>query len=90
MKKILSKGVEIYYGGDMANKPKFGVIINTDDDRFGSWVTVRWENGETDRYSIASFSPVYLGHGGTRFVTKKAYMNWREHSLPSACVAGIS
>ncbi len=83
MKKILSKGVEIYYSGDMANEPRFGIIINAFDDRFGSWVTVQWENGEAGRYSIANFSPVYLGHGGTRFVIKKAYINWQEHSIPS-------
>jgi hypothetical protein len=28
-----------------------------------------------------AFSEVYKGHGGTRFVTKEAYLKWKEEMM---------
>ena len=77
----LEKGTKIYYGGDMANKEGFGVITEKSNIGYGDFVNIKMEDGrDIKQLSTCGFSEKYLGHGGTRFVTKKAYMNWKQET----------
>ena len=74
----LTKGTRIYYGGDMANDDGTGTIIEAYVDKWGSFVDITMDDGrKINGLSIVSFSPEYLGHGGTRFVTLEAYNAFR-------------
>ena len=78
MKSKLQKGTRIYYGGDMANMEDFGTITAAYTNTWGSFVDVAFDEGEDNRgLPVALFSPEYLGHGGTRFVTLEAYNTFR-------------
>ena len=75
----LEKGTEIYYGGDMANSEGFGIITETGNIGYGDFVNIKMEDGrDIKQLSVNCFSEEYLGHGGTRFVTKKAYKKWKQ------------
>ena len=74
----LTKGTRIYYGGDMANKSGFGSITEVIKDRWGTQYQIVLDDGRKMHISASNFSPEYLGHGGTRFVTEAAYNDWRE------------
>ena len=75
----LKKGTEIYYGGDMANKEGYGVVTKRYWDHYGNHVDIKMDDGREFKAIYTSmFSREYLGHGGTRFVTKEAYLKWRE------------
>lgn len=78
-------GTEVYNGGDMANAEHFGVITDHNQGRFGTSVEITPEadSCRSGPYwvTIAVFSRVYLGHGGTRFVTKAEYERWRGQQL---------
>lgn len=83
MKQILSQDIQIYYGGDMANDSGFGKIIKINSsEKWGINYDIRMDD---DRifYGLSPnvFSEKYLGHGGTKFVTKEAYLNWRKEQL---------
>lgn len=82
MDKDLKKGTRIYYGGDMANDEGFGVIKERATDQFGTWVDVEMDDGrDFNKLPITIFSDEYLGHGGTRFVTEKAYRAFRQAQI---------
>ena len=75
----LKKGTEIYYSGDMANKGGFGVVTKRYWDKYGNHVDIKMDDGrEFKQIYVSAFSREYLGHGGTRFVTKEAYLKQRE------------
>ena len=83
----LEIGTRIYYGGDMANQNGFGAIANRESKGFttsdgtyhdfGAELTIEMDDGREINVTEAAFSPVYKGHGGTRFVTEAAYYHWR-------------
>ena len=76
-KQSLKKGTRIYYTGDMANEEGFGVITHRSNGRFGSFVTLKMDDGRLfESLSATQFSDVYEGHCGTRFVTATAYKAW--------------
>jgi len=79
----LAPGVKVFYGGDMANREDWGTVTAINSDRWGACVVVAWDSGRQSSLSVALFSPEYLGHGGTRFVTQAAYRLWREAQLSS-------
>jgi len=78
VRKELSEGTRIYYGGDMANQEDFGTISKVIRGQFGTQYHLRLDDGRDFTVSACVFSAEYLGHGGTRFVTEKAYKEWRE------------
>ncbi len=74
----LPVGTRIYYGGDMANQSDFGVITKHRSDKFGQFVDTKLDDGRVQRsLPLCVFSPVYKGHGGTRFVTEQAYKEYQ-------------
>lgn len=75
----LPKDTRIYYGGDMANIDGFGTIINTEKDKWGEFVDIKMDDGhDIERLPVCMFSTEYKGHGGTRFVTIKAFNAYRQ------------
>lgn len=77
----LLPGTRIYYGGDMANDPAFGIVTRAWADRFGEHIDVTYDSGRCTRLSPCQFSREYLGHGGTRFVTEAEYKRWNEAQM---------
>lgn len=76
--KELPIGTRIYYGGDMANKSGFGTITASASDKWGQFVDIKMDDGRDKKHlPVCLFSPVYKGHGGTRFVTVAAYNDFR-------------
>lgn len=82
-KHNLPVGTEVYYGGDMANDSGFGkVIAAVSDPRWGESMDIELEDGRLIRkLPPCMFSTEYLGHGGTRFVTKEAYLAYRQKAV---------
>ena len=72
-------GTEIYYGGDIANQPGFGKIVRLHSSpRFGATYDIELEDGRELRgIPTILVGDKYLGHGGTRLVTRAAYDAWR-------------
>ena len=79
--KDLPVGTRIYYSGDMANAEAFGTVTKTYSTQFGERLEVAFDNGKTKILSPVYFSPEYTGEGDTRFVTEKAYREYREKIL---------
>jgi len=79
----LTVGTEIYYTGDMANHEGFGIIIKIiPGNKYGpDMAVVHLEDGRECTPYIMGIADKYEGHGGVRFVTKKAYDIWRKTSL---------
>ena len=89
MRNELVKDARIYNGGDIANEEKFGTITAQLIDKWGTFVYIRYDDGsETKRLPISNFSSEYKGHGGTCFVTVKAYNAFRHARLTEAGFAG--
>ena len=80
----LTPGTRIYYGGDMANMPETGTILEIRRTRWGNDYQIKYDTGRTTFLPICLFSPIYLGHGGTRFVTLEAYNQYRRNQLTRA------
>jgi hypothetical protein len=78
-------GVEIYYGGDMANHSGFGKIVERTFSRFGDNLKIEMEDGRVINVPPVMFSEKYLGHGGTRFVTREAYDTYRRAAVDQFC-----
>ena len=90
--KLLEVGTEIYNHGDMENPSHFGIIVEVDPGgQFSPQYKIRisdedYEHMKDERkqeYWISAycFSDEYKGNGFTRFVTKEAYMKWRQQQL---------
>ncbi len=77
----LYAGTRIYYGGDMANLPDFGTVEAIEKDRWGVHCRITLDDGRKMNINACLFSPKYLGHGGTRFVTEQAYNDYREEQF---------
>lgn len=71
--KQLEIGTKVYNGGDMANVEHFGVITAIKNGQYQ--ITPDADSDRKNPYWVpfCAFSPIYKGHGGTRFVTKEAY-----------------
>ena len=78
-KADLTKGTAVYYSGDMANEEGFGSIIMVTEDRWGTHLHILMNDGRTMVLAPHEFSDKYLGHGGTRFVTRAAYDEWKSN-----------
>ena len=76
-------GTEIYYTGDVANQPGFGAITALNrDPQWGDSYDFTLEDGrEIKGIATHSLGNKYEGHGGTRFVTKAAYDDYRQEKL---------
>ena len=79
----LSQGTKTYYTGDRANSDGFGVVT----DSYLGQVHIVMDDGRDFWVSESAFSEKYLGHGGTRFVTKAAYTEWREARIKESDAA---
>ena len=80
----LDVGTRIFYTGDMANSDGFGVVTKKIPE--GSYnsacVEIKMDDGrEMKMLPELLFSPKYSGNGSTRFVTEKAYKEWRKASI---------
>jgi len=76
----------IYYGGDMANNSGVGTIVGLNQDKWGKSISILMDD---ERYfrnvSVVLFSKEYKGHGGTKFVTVKAYNEFRKAEFLRQC-----
>lgn len=72
-------GTEIYYAGDIANPSGFGKITQFEQSsRFGATYDIELEDGRELRgIPTILVGDKYLGHGGTRLVTRAAYDAWK-------------
>jgi hypothetical protein len=81
---VLSVGDRVYNHGDMANRPAFGTIKDIVSGSSGRQILVEWDEKYNKKDSCLfpyGFSEKFLGHGGTRLVTEKAYREWRKRQL---------
>ena len=78
---IVTAGMEIYYTGDMANSSDFGVITEVKTTQYGTDYHVKLEDGRAMWISSLCFHEVYSGNGSTRFVSKKAYIEYRRNAI---------
>ncbi len=81
MEILLNENDRIYFNGDMANFPDFGVIKKRTDDKWGINYEIHLDDGRIFHVSAVAFSKEYKGHGGTRFVTEKAYYDFRNKQI---------
>lgn len=65
----------------MANDPRFGTVQRVYDDRWGTHIDVKFDDGTTTSLTPSSFSETYSGNGSTRFVTKAAYQSYRDEKI---------
>ena len=78
----LTRGTEIFYHGDVKNRPGIGVITAFRKDLFGSVVDIRMYDGRIlSGIHTVSFSETYSGTARTRFVTRAVYDDWRRQKL---------
>lgn len=69
-------GTEVFNAGDIMNEPKFGTVVR-ESGAGRDMVFVQWEDGTEGGYYRSQFGDTYLGHSGTRLVTRAAYDAWR-------------
>jgi hypothetical protein len=74
------EGTEIYYTGDVANQSGFGRITKLNRNaRWGDTYDFTLEDGrEIKGIALHLLGDKYEGHGGTRFVTRAAYDEYRQ------------
>lgn len=77
----MSVGRRIYYTGDMANVEGFGVIVERKTSGYGTDVRIAFEDGREMWVSEIAFSETYSGNGSTRFVTARAYTEWKRKKM---------
>lgn len=74
----LKIGTRIYNHGDMANNPKFGVIVQVKEKPYELGYMVRYDGEESLQFAPSCmFSEEFKGNGSTRFVTEEAYETFR-------------
>ena len=73
----LTKGTQIYYTGDYANKSGFGTIIKVNQGK----VLIAMDDEKIKNIPSIMIGDEYKGHCNPRFVTKKAWEEWREKQL---------
>jgi hypothetical protein len=72
----LKIGDTLFNHGDMANEQEFIKIIGINKDNPYCYFEVENQKGEKHFISKFIYSPIYLGHGGTRIVAKTEYENF--------------
>jgi subtilase family serine protease len=77
MTTTLTKGTEIYTTGDMCNASGFGTIDDVVTESWGTYYKVKMDDGREFNLESYQFSDKYLGHCGTRFVTRQAYNDYK-------------
>ncbi len=77
----LTKGTRVFYHGDMANEAGHATITEIIKGKFGTQYLLHFDDGREFCICPSSFSPEYLGHGGTRFVTEATYNKWRNEQI---------
>jgi hypothetical protein len=84
-------GTEIYYAGDIANSSGFGKITQLEQSsRFGATYDIELEDGRELRgIPTILVGDKYLGHGGTRLVTRAAYDAWKQRAEGKPYFQGI-
>ena len=73
-------GQKIYNRGDMANRPGWFEIVNYKEDGFGKRYDLKEIGGEQRLINAipeCMISEIDKGNGSTRFVTEKAYDDYR-------------
>lgn len=83
LRAMLKEGTEIYYHGDMANDDGFGIVKELKDTQWGMDVTLLMEDERDFIVPLSCFSVEYSGNGMTRFVTKEAYLKYRNEKIES-------
>ena len=86
---ILSKNERIYYTGDMANIEGTGTITAINNNKWGSNYIIKMDDGRTLNVSSMGFSEKYSGNGSTRFVTLKAFNDYRKKKLRECGYKGV-
>jgi len=75
----MKTGDRIYYHGDMANSEGTGIIINITSNNFGTNAKVKMDDGRSFTVPLCIFSEKYVGNGLTRFVSLKAFNEYRKN-----------
>ena len=73
----LEAGTRIYYTGDQTNCEGFGTITDVATNRGRTLYKIIMDDSRVKNIPSYLFSEVFLGHGGTRFVTLEAYNDYR-------------
>ena len=77
----IEEGTRIYYTGDMANIPDFGIVkIINPCDWYGLKIHIKLDDGREFALTPSSFEP----GPGTRFITEKKYFADRNEKLREA------
>jgi len=77
-------GEKIYNRGDMANHPGWFEIVDYKDDDFGKRYDLKEIEGQQRSINAipeCMISEIDKGNGSTRFVTEKAYNDFRNKQL---------
>ena len=78
----MKKNTKIYYTGDQANHPGFGIITRSFEDKWGKWSDIKIDDGRAFKNTPTNIiSTQYNGTCGSRFVTKNAYDTYRAEVL---------
>ena len=77
----MNKGTRIYYTGDMANSEGTGTIAEIKETKWGTDVIIKMDDSRDVTVSPCNFSDEYSGNGSTRFVTLRAYNDYRRKQL---------
>ena len=80
----LEPGTRIYYTGDQANIDGFGTITDVATNRGRTLYKILMDDGRKKSVPSYLFSEVFLGHGGTRFVTLAAYNAYRRKQFANS------
>lgn len=77
----VEEGDRLYNHGDMANQSHFGTVVDVEEGRFGTSVTIQPdEDGPRDgeyEISLALIDEEFEGHSGTRVVPEMEYYRYR-------------
>lgn len=76
-------GQKIYNRGDMANRPGWFEITEIINNPYCTGYNLKEVNGERETKAIfeSQISEVDKGHSGTRFVTEKAYKEFKKKQI---------
>ena len=77
------KGTRIYYTGDVANIEDFGHVSKLYSDRWGTWMTIRLDDGRT----FQGISSNNFAGPGRRFMTEKEYEAVRKERIEKLIAA---
>ena len=73
----LEVGDLVYYGGDRANQPGKGEIVEVEENYY----IIEFEDGREMRIESFNFSKEYDGTGLTKFVPYEEYEKYRQEKI---------